>query len=99
MKRTWMMLMMCAALATALVASADDQTIPPEAHWTPTPPARSTVDANQLASVLVEKGMISPEEYTRLTHPQASSPLQQSHARGWTWDEIDRNPVRSTAGD
>src|SRR5687767_5854383 len=57
MKRTWVILMMCAALATPMMASAGDQTIPPEAYWTPTPPMRSTVDVNQLASMLVEKGM------------------------------------------
>jgi hypothetical protein len=99
MRRTMIMVIKCAALVMAVVASADDQTIPPEAHWTPTPPARSTVDVNQLASVLVDTGMITPHEYTQLTHPEASSPSQHSRARVWTWDEIDHNPVRSTGGD
>jgi hypothetical protein len=58
MRRTLilMMLMTCAALAMPVVATGDDQTIPPEAHWTPTPPARSTVDVNRLVSLLVDKG-------------------------------------------
>jgi hypothetical protein len=33
MRRTVILVILCAALATA-VASADDQTISPEAHWT-----------------------------------------------------------------
>jgi hypothetical protein len=32
MRRTVMMVIMCAALAMPVVAMADDQTIPPEAH-------------------------------------------------------------------
>jgi hypothetical protein len=54
------------------------------------------VDVIQLVSLLVEKGMITPQEYAQLTHPQSSSPAQEGHARVWTWDEIDRNPVLST---
>lgn len=99
MRRTVMMVILCAALSTPLMASADGQTIPPEANWTPTPPARSTVDVSQLASVLLDKGVITPQEYSQLTQTQASSPLQPSHGRAWTWDEIDRPPVRSTGGD
>jgi hypothetical protein len=99
MERTVMMVIMCAALATPLMARADDQPIPPEAQWTPTPPARSTVEVNQLASVLVDHGMITRQAHTLLTLPQASSPSQPSRARVWTWDEIDHHPVRSTGGD
>ena len=99
MRRTVMLVILCAALATPLMARADGQTIPPEANWTPTPPARSTVDVNQLASVLVDKGVITPGEYSQLTQPKASSPSQPSRARVWTWDEVDHPPVRSTGGD
>ena len=99
MKRTLTMLMICAVLAMPVVAIGDDQTIPPEAHWTPTPAARSTVDVNRLATLLVDKGMITPREYSQLTEPQASSPAQQGRAREWTWEKIDHNPVRSTGGD
>jgi hypothetical protein len=97
MRRTVILLIMCAALTMPLVARADDQTIPPEAQWTPTPPARSTVDVHQLASVLVEKGMITPHEYTHLTQPQASSLSPHSLSRAGTWDDTDRDPVRSTS--
>jgi Ni/Co efflux regulator RcnB len=47
MRRPVMIVMLCAALATPMAASAGDQTIPPEAQWTPTPPARATVDAHR----------------------------------------------------
>jgi hypothetical protein len=99
MRRTVMLVMLCAALAMPMVARPGDQTIPPEAQWTPTPPTRSGVEVNQLASVLVDTGMISPHESTPLTAPQASSPSPHSRARVWTWDEIDHNRVRSSAGD
>jgi hypothetical protein len=99
MRRTVMMVIVCAALATPVMASADGQTIPPEANGTPTPPARSTVDVHQLARVLVDKGVITPREYRQLTQPQASSPSPPSRARVWTWDEVDHPPVRITGGD
>jgi hypothetical protein len=99
MRRTVMMVMRCAALAMPMVAIGDDQTIPPEAHWTPTAPVRSTAEVNQLASELVDTGMMSPEASTPWTYPQMSSPSPHSRARAWTWDDIDYNRVRSTGGD
>jgi hypothetical protein len=97
MKRQLMILAMLAVLASPLIGSADDQGwMPPE--WNPTPPARTTVDANQLASLLVERGMITPQEYGQLTRPQSSSPSPQGNGRGWTWGEIDayeRSPINS----
>jgi hypothetical protein len=83
MRCTVMMLVICAALATPLVASADDQTISPEAHWTPTPPARSTVDVHQLASLLVNTGMITPHESTQLPpHRRLHPPSTAAPGRG-----------------
>jgi len=103
MKRTLVILAALALLAMPMVASADDQTIPPEAHWTPTPPAQPTVNASQLASLLVERGMITSQEYSQLTHPRSSSPSPQGNGRDWTWDDIDayqRSPINSsTQGD
>jgi hypothetical protein len=102
MRRTVLMVLMVivyAALAMPLMASADGQTIPPDSNWTPTPPARAPVDVNQLARVLVDKGVITPREYRQLTQPQASAPSPPSGARAWTWDEVDYPPVRSTGGD
>jgi hypothetical protein len=98
MKRTLVILAALALLAMPVVARADDQTIPPEANWTPTPPAQRTVDMVRLASLLVEKGMISPQEYAQLTHPQPFSPSQQGNGRVWTWNEIDNNPARRIGG-
>lgn len=103
MRRTLLMLMMFALLAMPVMATADDQTIPPEAHWTPIPPAEQTVDMVRLVSLLVEKGMITTQEYAQLTHPQSSSPSPQGNGSGWTWGEIDayqRSPINSsTQGD
>jgi hypothetical protein len=98
MRRMLMTLMMCAVLAMPLMAMADDQTIPPEANWTPTPPAQQTVDVVRLASLLVEKGMITPQEYAQLTNPQSSSLPEEGHARVWTWNEIYNNPVTRIGG-
>jgi hypothetical protein len=103
MRRILLMSMMLALLAMPVMATADDQTIPPEANWTPTPPAEQTVDTGRLASLLVEKGMITRQEYAQLPHPQSSSPSPQGNGGGWTWGEIDayqRSPINSaTQGD
>jgi hypothetical protein len=99
MRRIALMVMMWAVLAMPGLAMADGQTIPPEANWTPTPPARSLVDVNRLAGLLVDKGMITPREYAQLTQPRGFSPSPHSRGRVWTWEEIDHNPVRSTGGD
>ena len=99
MRRILLMSMMLALLAMPVMATADDQTIPPEAHWTPTPPAEQTVDTGRLASLLVEKGMITRQEYSQLIPPQSSSPSPQGKGGGWTWSEIDayqRSPINSS---
>jgi hypothetical protein len=93
MKRTLLTLAVLAVLAIPLMVQADETVIPPEANWTPTPPARPTMDLTQLVSLLVEKGMITPQEYAQLTQPQSSAPSRQGQARVWTWEEIDNNPV------
>jgi hypothetical protein len=95
MKRALMVLAVLAVLAIPMTVRADETVIPPEANWTPTPPARSTVDVNQLASLLVEKGMITPQEYAQLTQQQLSAPSQQGHARVWTLD-MGRNLSQSS---
>src|SRR5262249_2837195 len=45
---------------------ADETTIPPEAHWTPTPPAPSSFDSRQLAEFLVARGMLSAQDMAEL---------------------------------
>jgi hypothetical protein len=76
MKRTVIMVMLCAALATPMVGSPGDQTIPPEAQWTPTPATRSTGDGNQMASVLVDTGVIERRS------PVQATPAEASHDPG-----------------
>lgn len=97
MKRTLMIVAMLAALTIPVIAGADDQGwMPPE--WTPTPPARPTVDLVQLVQLLEAKGVISDQEYAQLTRSQLAAPSPQSTGRVWTWDEIDayrRSPIRS----
>jgi hypothetical protein len=95
MKRYVLVLMVLMLLTVPLVARADDQGwIPPE--WTPTPPARPTVDLVQLVELLRAKGVISDQEYVQLTRPQSSSSARPGDARAWRWDEIDRDPVLRT---
>jgi hypothetical protein len=92
MKRTLMIVAMLAVLTIPLIAGADDQGwMPPE--WTPTPPARPTVDLVQLVQLLEAKGVITDQEYVQLTQSRLSAPPRQEQARVWTWDEIDRDPV------
>ena len=93
MKRQLKILGMLVVLALPLIVWADETVIPPEAQWTPTPPARQSVDLAQLAELLREKGVITDQEFVRLTHPQWSSPTRSGQARVWTWEEIDHNPA------
>jgi hypothetical protein len=93
--RRWMGALTAIALLAAWPAlvRADETRIPPEANWTPTPPARRTVDPVQLAELLKEKGVLTDQDYAHLTLPRLSAPPRQGHGRVWTWDEIDHNPV------
>lgn len=95
MKRYILVLMALMLLAVPLVVGADDQGWMPPA-WNPTPPARPSIDLGQLMQLLVTKGVISDQEYAQLTQPQSSSPARPPHARGWTWNEVYRNPVLSS---
>jgi len=76
MKRYVVVLMVLTLLSLPLVARADDQTIPPEANWSPYPPARSTVDAGQLTDVLVQKGVLTPVDRSDLTKSQNVPPTK-----------------------
>ena len=97
MKRTLMIVALLAALTIPVIAGADDQGwMPPE--WTPTPPARPTVDLVRLVQLLEAKGVISDQDYAQLTQPQVSSPSPQGNGRDWTWRAIDayrRSPINS----
>ena len=95
MMRYILVLMALMFLAVPLVVGADDQGwMPPT--WNPTPPAQPSIDLGQLMQLLVTKGVISDQEYAQLTQPQSSSPARPPHARGWTWNEVYRNPVLSS---
>jgi len=95
MKKSGVILIVMALLSLPLWVGADETTIPPEMNWTPTPPARPTIDFMQLAQLLVAKGVISDQEYARLMQPQSSSPLQSGQASVWTRDQAYRHPVLS----
>jgi hypothetical protein len=94
MKRYVIVSILMALLFLPLVVGADDQGwMPP--GWTPTPPARPTVDLVQLVQLLRTKGVISDQEYAQLTRPQSSSGAPSGDGRVWRWDEIYHNPVLS----
>jgi hypothetical protein len=93
MKRSALILIVMALLLLPLWVGADETTIPPEANWTPTPPARPIVDLVQLAQLLVAKGVISDQEYAQLIQPQSSSVMQVGQANAWTRDQAYRDTV------
>lgn len=97
MKRNLIILAVLMLLTVPMMAGADDQGwMPPE--WTPTPPARPTVDLVQLVQLLVARGVLTDQDYAQLTQPQLSTPSKQGHARVWTWNEIYHNPVVRIGG-
>lgn len=73
MKRYVVFLIVLAWLSLPLAAAAD-QTLPPEANWTPTPPAQIQVDAGQLMELLVRKGMLTPVDQSELTQSSVAAP-------------------------
>jgi hypothetical protein len=78
--------MVLTGLAFPLVAGAGDQSIPPEANWTPTPPYRSAVDAAQLTEMLVRKGILTPIDQRGLMQspaaPAREYPREMDHQDG-----------------
>ena len=100
MQRTWMIGAVLALLALPLAVGAQslegmncrswDDTGCMPSWWTPYPPASKRVDGAQLAEALHAKGVITDQEYARLTQPQVSAPLWQGQGTGWTWEELDR---------
>src|SRR5215813_2646867 len=62
---------------------ADETTIPPETHWTPTPPAPGSFDSRQLAEFLVARGMLSAQDMAELQQSteQASGEGSREHPR------------------
>jgi hypothetical protein len=76
MKRYVLVLMVLTLLSLPLMAGADDQTIPPEANWTPTPPYASSVDAKELMEVLVRKGLLVPADQSQLIQSPVAIPTK-----------------------
>jgi hypothetical protein len=74
MKRVFTVLAVLTALALPMIAVADETVIPPEANWTPTPPARPRVDAVQLMDLLVRKGVLTPVDQAHLTQSGVVTP-------------------------
>ena len=74
MKRWLVISAVLAVLALPLMGWADETTIPPEAHWTPYPPARGAVDATKLMDLLVKKGLITSVEQSQLMQRSAVTP-------------------------
>jgi hypothetical protein len=70
MKRSAAVLMVLTLFSLPLSVGAGDQSIPPEANWTPTPPARKTVDAAELTEMLVRKGVLTSVDQRGLMAPQ-----------------------------
>ena len=98
MKWTLMIVAVVILLTLPMMAGADDQGwMPPE--WTPTPPARQTIDLVRMVQLLRAKGVLTDDEYGQLTQPSWPAFARQGRGRVWTWNEIEHNPVRSTGGD
>ena len=56
---------------------AEETTIPPEAHWTPTPPAPGSFDSRQLAEFLLTKEIISPQDMAALEQSTEQSRVRE----------------------
>ena len=77
MRQKLLMLALLAALAVPMIASADDQGwMPPE--WTPTPPARPSVDLVQTPP----QALVSPGGPRR--RPAKPGPYSPEHGRNQT---------------
>lgn len=74
---------MLAMLSIPFVAMAGEETvIPPEANWTPTPPMPKTVNSARLTELLVEKGVLTPQEQAALQQRQSAMMAGQSQEQG-----------------
>jgi hypothetical protein len=89
MKRLLSIAAALALLVLPVVVGADDQTIPPELNWNPTPPAQAVIDAENLMDALVKKGVLTPVEQAQITQSGAGS--------AGTSREMDRNDAAEYA--
>lgn len=70
MKRLFFIAALTAFLALPTMVWAEETPIPPEAGWSPHPPATPSVSLDELAQLLVQRGVITPREYAELTQPE-----------------------------
>jgi hypothetical protein len=61
---------------------ADETMIPPETHWTPTPPAPGSFDSRQLAEFLVTRGMLSAQDMAELQ--QSTEQARVHEVKKWS---------------
>ncbi len=78
MQRYIVVLLVLTLFSLPLVARADDQTIPPEANWSVTPPSQTKIDAGQLMEMLVRKGLLTPLDQNALTQSPVSAPANDT---------------------
>lgn len=57
-------------MAFPILVGAEGVVMPPEANWSRYPAAQQTIEATQLIQLLVQKGIITPQEAAQLTRPQ-----------------------------
>ena len=78
MKRVLRMFAVFTLLGLPMVTSGDDTVIPPEMHWTATPPPRGTAEmarVSELLANLVSRGAITTQEQAQLAQPIVEIPL------------------------
>ena len=78
MKRPLAIFAVLALLALPVMAGAQENWIPPETRWTPTPPAQETVDATRLMELLKQKGVLTQKEQSELTQQGSEMRTGQS---------------------
>ena len=78
MKRPLAIFAVLALLTLPVMVGAQENWIPPEARWTPTPPAQETVDATRLMELLKQKGVLTQKEQSELTQQGSEMRTGQS---------------------
>jgi hypothetical protein len=88
MPRLFLIATLAAFLALPILGWAEDTPIPPETRWTPYPPATPSVNAEELAQLLMQRGVITPREFAQLTQPEDR--FQPPPGRDMSW-RLDRD--------
>ena len=88
MKRLFLIATLTAFLALPTLVWAEETPIPPEAGWSPYPPATPSVSVEELGQLLVQRGVITPREFAQLTQPEDR--FQPPPGRDMSW-RLDRD--------